>query len=142
MKIAASNGSVPSLSMFTPTPSPTVTNSRYNPMPSTTPEQTLAQLKAVKDEIAHLLKIEGGLKQEMENHFAHNKIRGKFVSQGVMAVRQRREGKWAYSEFTQQFILDKKRQVEDQMAMEREDGIARQNEPTFYWAIREEKNDK
>ena len=132
------NGSVPSLSMFTPTPSPTVTNSRSE-MPSTTPEQTLAQLKAVKDEIAHLLKVEGGLKQEMEKHFAQNNIRGKFVSNGIMAVRQRREGKWAYSEFTQQFILDKKRQVEDQMAMEREDGIARQNEPTFYWAIREEK---
>jgi len=132
------NGSVPSLSMFTPTPSPTVTNSRSE-MPSTTPEQTLAQLKAVKDEIAHLLKVEGGLKQEMEKHFTQNNIRGKFVSNGIMAVRQRREGKWAYSEFTQQFILDKKRQVEDQMAMEREDGIARQNEPTFYWAIREEK---
>ena len=105
------NGSVPSLSMFTPTPSPTVTNSRSE-MPSTTPEQTLAQLKAVKDEIAHLLKVEGGLKQEMEKHFTQNNIRGKFVSNGIMAVRQRREGKWAYSEFTQQFILDKKRQVE------------------------------
>lgn len=126
--------------MFTPTQSPTVTSS-LSEMSSTTPEQTLAQLKAVKDEIAQLLKVEGGLKQEMENHFSHNAIRGKFVSSGIMAVRQRREGKWAYSEFTQQFILDKKRQVEDQMAMEREDGIARQNEPTFYWAIREEKRD-
>ena len=108
-------------------------------MPSTTPEQTLAQLKAVKDEIAHLLKIEGGLKQEMENHYAKNSINGRFNSQGVMAIRQRKEGKWLYSEFTQQFILDKKRQIEDQMAMEREDGIARQNEPTFYWSVRNEK---
>ena len=139
MKTVISNGSVPSLSMFTPTQSPTVTNSRYNPMPSTTPEQTLAQLKAVKDEIAHLLKIEGGLKQEMENHYAKNSINGRFNSQGVMAIRQRKEGKWLYSEFTQQFILDKKRQIEDQMAMEREDGIARQNEPTFYWSVRNEK---
>jgi hypothetical protein len=139
MKLVISNGNAHGSNMFTSTQSPTVTNSRFNPMPSTTPEQTLAQLKAVKDEIAHLLKIEGGLKQEMEQHFAENSIRGKFVSNGVMAVRQRRDGKWAYSEFTQQFILDKKRQIEDQMAMEREDGIARQNEPSFYWAVREER---
>jgi len=139
MKTAMSNGNenfsnTVSLNQFR-----TVTNSPSKSMPSTTPEQTLAQLKAVKDEIAHLLAIEAGLKQEMERHFEHNSINGKFVSNGVMAIRTRKEGKWAYSEFTAQFILDKKKQIEEQMAMEREDGLARQNEPTFYWSIRNEK---
>ena len=139
MKTAMSNGNenfsnTVSLNRFR-----TVTNSPSKSMPSTTPEQTLAQLKAVKDEIAHLMKVEGGLKQELENHFKNNNVGYKFISNGVMAVRTRKEGKWAYSEFTAQFILDKKKQIEEQMAMEREDGVARQNEPTFYWSIRNEK---
>ena len=108
-------------------------------MSKTTPEQTLAKLKAVKDEIAHLLKVEGSLKQEMEKHYSENTINGNFIANGISAVRCCKDGKWAYSEFTQQFILDKKRQIEDQMEVERQDGIARQNEPTFYWTIREAK---
>jgi hypothetical protein len=108
-------------------------------MPSTTPEETLAQLKAVKDEIAHLLKIEGDLKQDLEDHFKSNGIGSQFTSNGVMAIRTRREGKWAYSEFTQQFILAKKEEIVTQMELEQQDGIARRNEPSFSWAIREEK---
>ena len=110
-------------------------------MPTTTPEQTVSQLKAVKDEIARLLKVEAGLKQEMEHHYSQNSINGRFIANGISAVRCCKEGKWAYSEFTAQFILDKKRQIEEQMEMERQDGIARQNDPTFYWMIREAKND-
>ena len=139
MKTATSNGSVPSLSMFTPTLSPTLTNSHSEAKSSTTPNQTLAQLKAVKDEIAHLLKIEGDLKQDLENHFKNNGIGSQFTSNGVMAVRTRREGKWAYSEFTQQFILAKKEEILTQMELEEQDGIARRNEPSFSWMIREAK---
>jgi hypothetical protein len=110
-------------------------------MPNTTPEQTVAQLKATKDQIARLLKVEAGLKQEMENHYAQNSIRGRFVAKGISAVRCCKEGKWAYSEYTTRFILTKKEEIEEQMKMEREDGTAIQNEATFYWMIRESKGD-
>ena len=106
---------------------------------TTTAEQTLAQLKAIKDEISHLLLQETELKTELEKQFTKNLISQKFISNGVMATRKRKEGKWAYSEFTHKFIADKKKEIELQMKSETENGIAKQNPPTYYWAIMEEK---
>ena len=139
MKIATSNGNVPSLSMFTPPQSPTVTNSHSDENHLNTPERILAELHKTKKKIKDLEAFEAVLKGELETHYERNNIRGKFTSNGVMAVRQKREGKWVYSEFTELFEAKHKKEIEDQKAMEREDGVARQNEGSFAWAIREEK---
>ena len=48
-----------------------------------------------------------------------------------MAIRQRREGKWEYTEATETLEAQMKQEIEGRKAEEREDGIARQNEPSF-----------
>ncbi len=139
MKTVTSNGNEPSSNMFTSTPSPTVTNFHSDFMHLNSPDRILEELKKIKKEITRLTSLESGLKQELENHFEQKNINSKYEAHGVMAVRQRREGRWSYSEFTQQFVLDRKQQIETQMAKDREDGTAAQGEPIFYWTIREEK---
>ena len=121
------------------TPPLTVINSRSEEMFLNPPERILSELHKINSEVKRLESLKAGLKQELENHFELNHINGKFISNGVMAIRQRREGKWSYTEATEKFEAQMKQEIEGRKAEEREDGIARQQEPSFSWAIRAEK---
>ena len=117
----------------------TVINSHSEEMFLNPPERILSEIDKIKREKKRLDSMEVGLKQELENHYEQNHINGKFISDGVMAIRQRREGRWEYSEATETFETQSKQEIEARKAEEREDGIARQAEPSFSWAIRREK---
>jgi hypothetical protein len=117
----------------------TVINSHFEEMFLNPPERILSEIDKIKREKKRLDSMEAGLKQELENHYQQNHINGKFISDGVMAIRQRREGKWEYTEATETLEAQMKQEIEGRKAEEREDGIARQNEPSFSWAIRAEK---
>jgi len=117
----------------------TVINSHSEEMFLNPPERILSEIDKIKREKKRLDSMEVGLKQELENHYEQNHINGKFISGGVMAIRQRREGKWEYTEATEKFEAQMKEEIEGRKAEEREDGIARQAEPSFSWAIRAEK---
>ena len=121
------------------TPHLTVINSHSDEKFLNPPERILSEIDKIKREKKRLDSMEVGLKQELENHYEQNHINGKFVSDGVMAIRQRREGKWNYTEATETLEAQMKIDLEGRKAEEREDGIARQNEPSFSWAIRAEK---
>ncbi len=121
------------------TPHLTVINSHSKEMFLNPPERILSELHKINSEVKRLESLKAGLKQELENHFELNHINGKFISDGVMAIRQRREGKWEYTEATETLEAQMKQEIEGRKAEEREDGIARQNEPSFSWAIRAEK---
>jgi hypothetical protein len=121
------------------TPHLTVINSHSEEMFLNPPERILSEIDKIKREKKRLDSMEVGLKQELENHYQQNHINGKFISDGVMAIRQRREGKWEYTEATETLEAQMKQEIEGRKAEEREDGIARQNEPSFSWAIRAEK---
>ena len=121
------------------TPHLTVINSHSEEKFLNPPERILSELHKINSEVKRLESLKAGLKQELENHFEQKHINGKFVSDGVMAIRQRREGKWEYTEATETFETQSKQEIEARKAEEREDGIARQAEPSFSWAIRAEK---
>jgi len=117
----------------------TVINSHSEEKFLNPPERILSELHKINSEVKRLESLKAGLKQELEDHYEQNHINGKFVSDGVMAIRQRREGKWEYTDATEAFETKAKEEIESRKAEEREDGIARQNEPSFSWAIRAEK---
>ena len=104
-----------------------------------TPDRILLELSKVKARIKGDQMLEAGLKQELENHFENKTINGKYSANGLTAIRAKREGKWKYSEFTDQYALKLKKDLEEKMAREREDGIAKQKDPTYYWTVRAEK---
>ena len=106
------------------------------------PDLLLAELVKVKQEIRTLTIAESVLKDELEEHRKDGRIKGIFESFGVIAKRARREGKWNYSERLQKLEVDMKTELDEQKTIEREDGKARQNEPTFYWTIRNKSKDE
>ena len=99
------------------------------------PELILAELAKVKREIRTLTAAESVLKDELEEHRKDGRIKGIFESFGIIAKRMRREGKWNYSDGLEKLEVDMKSEIEEQKTIEREDGKARQNDPTYYWAI-------
>tara|TARA_B100000965_G_C19375622_1_gene662327 strand:- start:74 stop:421 length:348 start_codon:yes stop_codon:yes gene_type:complete len=100
------------------------------------PEKIVSELKKIKDQQAYLLAVENQLKLELESHFENQTINGKFISQGMVVSRAKREGKFVYSEFTEQYAAKLKRDLELRMANEREEGLAKQKPPTYYWTVR------
>ena len=99
------------------------------------PDRILAEIVKVKQEIRTLTIAESVLKDELEEHRKDGRIKGIFESFGITAKRMRREGKWNYSDGLKKIEVDMKTEIEEQKTIEREDGKARQNDPTFYWAI-------
>ena len=106
------------------------------------PERILSELAKVKREIKTLEAAESVLKDELEDHRIDGRIKGIFESFGVIAKRMRREGKWNYSDRLQKLEVDMTTELDEQKTIEREDGKARQNDPTFYWAIRNKSKDE
>ena len=93
-----------------------------------------AVVKFPQDHIANL-------KHELDQHLHLGTIQDKVVTkEGFCAVRCSRQGKWHYSDGCNELAADFKKELDMTMAAEREDGIASQEEPTYYWMIR--KNDK
>ena len=99
------------------------------------PDLILAELAKVKREIRTLTAAESVLKDELEEHRKDGRIKGIFESFGITAKRMRREGKWNYSERLEKLEVEMKTEIEEQKTIDRADGKARQNDPTFYWAI-------
>ena len=106
------------------------------------PDLLLAELVKIKQEIKTLTIAESVLKDELEEHRIDGRIKGIFESFGIIAKRVRREGKWNYSERLEKLEVDMKTDLDEQKTIEREDGKARQNEPTFYWTIRNKSKDE
>ena len=100
------------------------------------PKKIVAELKKIKEQQAYLLAVENQLKLELETHFEQQNIEDKFISQGMIISRAKREGKFVYSEFTEQYAAKLKRDLELRMANEREEGTAKQKPPTYYWIVR------
>ena len=81
------------------------------------------------------------LKHELDQHLHLGTIRDRVTTkEGVTAVRCSRQGKWNYSEVCEEMAMEFKTELDAQMATEREEGIASQEPPTYYWTVR--KNDK
>ena len=106
------------------------------------PERILSKLAKIKREIRTLTAAESVLKDELEEHRKDGRIKGIFESFGITAKRMRREGKWNYSDRLEKLEVDMKTDLDEQKTIEREDGKARQNEPTFYWTIRNKSKDE
>ena len=103
------------------------------------PQKIVAELKKIKEQQTYLLAVENQLKNELETHFEQQNIEDKFISQGMVVSRAKKQGKWVYSEFTEQYATKLKKDLEARMANEREEGIATQKPPTSYWTIRKVK---
>ena len=103
------------------------------------PKKIVAELKKIKEQQTYLLAVENQLKLELETHFEQQNIEDKFISQGMIISRAKKQGKWGYSEFTEQYAAKLNKDLEAMMANEREEGIATQKPPTSYWTIRKVK---
>ena len=96
----------------------------------------LVKLIAKKQaEIKKLNNLIAGLKAELDAHLAQGQCTDKLIVDGLIATRVKKEGKWIYSDFTNQLANKYTEELQLQMAMEREGGTATQNEPTFYWRV-------
>ena len=103
------------------------------------PKKIVAELKKIKEQQTYLLAVENQLKLELETHFEQQNIEDKFISEGMVVSRAKKQGKWIYSEFTEQYATKLNKDLEARMASEREEGIATQKPPTSYWTIRKVK---
>ena len=89
-----------------------------------------AVIKFQQDHIANL-------KAELDQHLHVGTITDKIITkEGVTAVRCSRQGKWHYTERANEMAAEFKTELDALMAMEREDGLASQEEPTYYWMIK------
>tara|TARA_Y100000593_G_scaffold58820_1_gene109196 strand:+ start:478 stop:822 length:345 start_codon:yes stop_codon:yes gene_type:complete len=96
----------------------------------------LVKLIAKKQaEVKQLNNLITGLKAELDAHLAQGQCTDKLLVDGLIATRVKKEGKWNYSEFTNQLAKKYTEDLQIQMASEREEGTATQNEPTFYWRV-------
>ena len=100
------------------------------------PEKIASELKKIKEKQAYLLAVENQLKLELESHFEQQNIEDKFISQGMIISRAKKQGKWVYSEFTEQYAAKLNKDLEARMASEREEGTATQKPPSYYWTVR------
>ena len=103
------------------------------------PKKIVAELKKIKEQQTYLLAVENQLKLELETHFEQQNIEDKFISQGMVVSRAKKQGKWVYSEFTEQYATKLNKDLEARMASEREEGIATQKPPTHFWTVRKVK---
>ena len=103
------------------------------------PQKIVAELKKIKEQQTYLKALEDQLKNELETHFEQQNIEDKFISQGMVVSRAKKQGKWVYSEFTEQYAAKLNKDLKARMANEREEGIATQKPPTSYWTIRKVK---
>ena len=103
------------------------------------PQKIVAELKKIKEQQTYLKALEDQLKNELETHFEQQNIEDKFISQGMVVSRAKKQGKWVYSEFTEQYAAKLNKDLEARMANEREEGTAKQKPPTSYWTIRKVK---
>jgi hypothetical protein len=77
------------------------------------------------------------LKNELDQHLHLGTIQDKVTTdEGVTAVRCSRQGKWNYSEALNEMAMEFKTELDAQMATEREEGLASQEPPTYYWMIK------
>jgi len=96
----------------------------------------LVKLIAKKQaEVKQLNNFISGLKAELDAHLIQGKCTDKLLVEGLIATRVKKEGKWNYSEFTNQLAKKYTEDLQLKMAMEREEGTAIQNEPLFYWRV-------
>jgi len=104
------------------------------------PERLVKEIYAaqqiIKDQQDHIRT----LKNELDNHLHIGTITDKIIFDGIACSRCCKQGKWNYSEMADQYAKKLKEDLDQRLALEREDGIATQNEPTYYWTVREHAN--
>ena len=99
------------------------------------PKKIVAELKKIKEQQTYLLAVENQLKLELETHFKQQNIEDKFISEGMVVSRVSKEGKWIYSESTEQYAAKLKRDLELRMENEQQEGTATQKPPSSHWKI-------
>ena len=119
------------------------------PLPNTTtpsdekymnsPETLLKLIAKEQKEIKEKEEQISRLKHELDVHLHLGTVGNEITHDGIKATRITKQGKWVYSEFCDELAKDLKRKLDQQMEIEREDLIAKQNPPTCYWRI--SKND-
>ena len=100
-----------------------------------TPTDLVKLIAKKQAEVKQLNNLITGLKAELDAHLALGQCTDKLLVDGLIATRVKKEGKWNYSEFTTELADKYMEQLQVHMAMEREEGTATQNEPTFYWRV-------
>ena len=104
------------------------------------PERLIKEIYAaqqiIKDQQEYVL----SLKRELDNHLHVGTITDKIIFEGISCFRCCQQGKWNYSEMANQYAKKLKKDLNQRQALEREDGIATQDEPTYYWTVRKHAN--
>ena len=106
------------------------------------PERLLSEDVKCQQKIRELESLRYVLKRELEQHRKEGRIKGIFKANGITAKRVCREGKWTYSEDLQEREKKIKEEFEMEKQVEREDSIAVQSDPSFYWMIKQGSDDK
>jgi len=115
----------------------TLSSDPINNSPFLNPPETL--LREISDAQA-IVKFQHDriavLKAELDQHLHLGTIDKNFSHEGIAASRCTRQGRWSYSEFCDELAKDLKGKLDNQMQLEREDGIAVQSPETFYWMVK------
>ncbi len=104
------------------------------------PERLIKEIYAAQQIIRDQEEYVQSLKRELGSHLHIGTITDKIIFDGVACTRCCKQGKWNYSEMADQFAKKLKKDLDQRLALEREDGIATQDEPTYYWTVRKHGN--
>tara|TARA_R100000781_G_scaffold87647_1_gene53962 strand:- start:526 stop:876 length:351 start_codon:yes stop_codon:yes gene_type:complete len=104
------------------------------------PERLIKEIYAAQQIIRDQEEYVQSLKRELDSHLHIGTITDKIIFDGVACTRCCKQGKWNYSEMADQFAKKLKKDLDQRLALEREDGIATQDEPTYYWTVRKHGN--
>ena len=106
--------------------------------PENFPNAPTDLVKLIAKKQAEIKQIENlitGLKAELDAHLALGQCTDKLLVDGLIATRVKREGKYNYSDYINQLANKYTEDLELKMAMEREEGTAKRNDPTFHWRV-------
>jgi hypothetical protein len=126
------------LPLIIPSPTMTTTSDELPKEPYLNKPELLVRLindaqAVIKFQQNHI----ANLKNELDQHLHLGTIQDKVTTdEGVTAVRCSRQGKWNYSEALNEMAMEFKTELDAQMATEREEGLASQEPPTYYWMIK------
>ena len=104
------------------------------------PERLIKEIYAAQQIIKDQEEYVRSLKRELDLHAGVGTITDTIIFDGISCTRCCRQGKWNYSEMADQYAKKLKKDLDQRLALEREDGIATQDEPTYYWTVRKNVN--
>lgn len=111
---------------------PSIETERFPNKPERLIKEIYAAQQIIRDQEGYVQ----SLKRELDNHLHVGTITDKIIYDGIACTRCCRQGKWNHSEMADLYARKLKEDLDQYLAKEIEDGIATQNEPTYYWLIR------